>query len=224
MKILYEILFFIFCYVLGQISYARLFVKKNNKKIEEIGSGNPGTMNMVRNFGFKTGLITLIIDALKGIIASLLGLLLFGTTAMYIAGTLAVVGHIFPIIYKFKGGKGIATTLGFLLVVNPLVAFIFFILTFIGILFTRYGSFMNILFVVHMVIIQTVYHNENVVGIVCLWFVVLLVIMAHRTNLRRLLLGKETQTDIGAIILKKKKNSDLTKTDVDDNTIIIEND
>ena len=117
-------------YLLGGVSIARLITKKeSNGGINAQGSGNPGTMNMLRTHGIGMGLFTLLCDALKGVIPALFGLLYFGEfasedmayIALYTFGLFAVVGHVFPLFYKFKGGKGIEQLLEYLWLQIPLL-------------------------------------------------------------------------------------------------------
>ena len=156
-----EIVIFIFAciiaYFIGGISIARFMTKKENKGgINNQGSGNPGTMNMLRTHGIGLGLFTLFCDALKGVIPTLFGLLYFShfasSTTGYIAGfsfgLSAVLGHIFPIYYKFKGGKGIATTFGVFMVIDPISTIILFGILFVTLYFIKIGSVVSLLFIV----------------------------------------------------------------------------
>ncbi|MBR5226879.1 MAG: glycerol-3-phosphate acyltransferase, partial [Clostridia bacterium] len=98
------ILLFIGSYLIGNFSFARIISHKKNSDITKLGSGNPGTMNMLRNFGIKSGALTLVLDAVKGALPALLGFLAFGGTAgggmayvgLYIGGLGAILGHNFP--------------------------------------------------------------------------------------------------------------------------------
>ena len=113
MQIFLFVLIIICSYFLGNLSFARLLSKKQDKDITKQGSGNPGTMNMLRTFGFKVGILTLFLDVLKGAIPALVGFLVFGGAnggaiayiGLYSAGLAVVLGHNFPIIYKFKAEK-----------------------------------------------------------------------------------------------------------------------
>src|SRR5574344_701100 len=146
-EIIKLVILIICSYFVGNISFARL-ISKNKEKLDitKSGSGNPGSMNMLRTFGFKIGLLTLVCDVIKGAIPSLCGLLLFGfnttmgTIALYSAGLSTIIGHIYPVCYKFKGGKGIACTLGVFLVADPLWLSIFFVFGFLYLWFFDYGS------------------------------------------------------------------------------------
>jgi glycerol-3-phosphate acyltransferase PlsY len=125
MIVLYYALLIIGSYFIGNISFAIIISKKKNGDITKVGSGNPGTMNMLRTYGFKLGFLTLVLDTLKGAIPSLIGLLIFGKVGLYTAGLSAILGHIFPVVRKFKGGKGIACTLGVFLVADPSILLYF---------------------------------------------------------------------------------------------------
>ena len=139
-------------YFIGNINFAVIISRSKNKDIRNMGSGNPGTLNMSRQFGLKFGVLTLILDILKGAVPTLVATLVyremtFGDShlavsemAQYLAGFFAVLGHIFPAIYKFKGGKGIATTIGVFLVTEPIVTLIFAIIAIIYILVKEIGS------------------------------------------------------------------------------------
>ena len=111
-------------YFLGCINIARIIARKKHKDITKMGSGNPGTMNMSREFGWKVGVLTFLFDAAKGAIPVLVVHIVYknytfaGTlvhvsdVARYFCGLFAVLGHVLPVVYKFNGGKGIATTFG----------------------------------------------------------------------------------------------------------------
>ncbi len=227
-----EVLIFIamcfLSYLLGGVSIARLITKKEKAgAINNQGSGNPGTMNMLRTHGLIMGLFTLFCDALKGVIPSLFGLLYFekmvdthmGYVALFVFGFCAVVGHIFPIYYKFKGGKGIATTFGVFLVADPISTIILFAIMFVILYFIKIGSVVSLLFITIDAILQ--YFNPdmgtNAVALIFMSLMVLLDIFAHRTNLVRLVNNKENpaslrdglQKDIDKI--KDKKSRKLEK-------------
>ena len=118
------VLMAIACYLIGSINFSLLVSRILHHDIRKEGSGNPGTMNMFRTFGVKIGLLIFFLDAFKGGIPAVISYFVFrnyqfaGTTVLvsdftrYLCGVSVIVGHIFPIIMKFKGGKGIASTLG----------------------------------------------------------------------------------------------------------------
>lgn len=220
----------IISYLLGGISVARIITKKNNNAgITNEGSGNPGTMNMLRNHGIGMGLFTLLCDALKGVIPALFGLFYFkdygdhvAYTALYLFGLCAVIGHIFPIYYKFKGGKGIATTFGVFLVAAPRTSLVLFVIMVIALLLVRIGSVVSLLFITIQAVVQMFmpYASGNWPTIVLIWFMILLDIWAHRANLVRLVDDKENpadlqdsiQKDIDKIKTKRKQKKDTVTT------------
>ena len=117
-------------YFLGNINFGKIIAKSKNVDLSKSGSGNLGATNMYRTMGAKLGYLTLLLDASKGIIPSVTGFFVFGGASgvfpdaligLYACGFSAVLGHVFPVVYKFKGGKGIATTLGVFLVSQPIV-------------------------------------------------------------------------------------------------------
>ena len=116
---LYYVLLGLVSYFLGNISTARIVAKCKHDDITKHGSGNPGTLNTWRAFGFWPGICTFLLDMIKGLVPTLVAFLTFGyidgccaEIAMYVAGFSVVLGHIFPVVFKFKGGKGIATSIG----------------------------------------------------------------------------------------------------------------
>lgn len=129
-------------YLLGSIStgviLSRVF---GHKDIRSQGSGNSGTTNMLRVMGKKFALLTFVGDLLKGIIAVLIGKALLGTQAGEIVGAFgAILGHNFPLYFGFKGGKGIATSFGCLLIVFPLQTLCAFGVFLLLVATTRYVS------------------------------------------------------------------------------------
>lgn len=233
----FEILVFIgmciLSYLLGGVSVARFITKKeNNGGINSQGSGNPGTMNMLRTHGIGLGLFTLLCDALKGALPALFGLLFFGDVcdekmgyvALYTFGLCAVLGHIFPIYYKFKGGKGIATTFGVFMVADPITSSILFGIMFLTLYVIKIGSVVSLLFVTIVAIVQ-LFRNcmeSNWFAIVSMILIILLDIYAHRKNLERLVENKENPADLHEGIkkdiqkLKKKKSKDERETLISD--------
>jgi len=112
------------CYFIGCFNFAVLISHFKKSDIRGVGSGNPGSMNMTRTFGLKIGAINFFCDAIKGGLPALVAWIIFkdyvfaGTDiavsdfARYLCGTFVIIGHVFPVTMKFKGGKGIASTFG----------------------------------------------------------------------------------------------------------------
>ena len=205
-----EILIFvavcILSYFLGGISIARIITKKEQKDISKEGSGNPGTMNMLRTHGMVMGLFTLFCDAVKGAIPALFGLLYFGNVvnlqmgyiSLYAFGFCAVLGHIYPMFYKFKGGKGIATTFGMFMVADPICTVILFGIMFVTLYFIKIGSLVSLLFITIEAIVQMFRPkmSGNYVALIIMSVIVLLDIYCHRKNIARLIENRENPADL----------------------------
>lgn len=208
-------------YLLGNVNFAILISRAKNKDITKEGSGNPGTMNMSRTFGLKIGLLTFVLDALKGIIPALVARIVFsgmyfgdstlkvGITAQYVAGFFTVLGHIFPMAYKFKGGKGIATTIGVFLVAEPYVTIIFAVLALCYILATAMGAMGSLIATAPSAIAALIdlyllgYHEEPTFEYGTAFFVITMLLVAGiifltwyalRKNIKRLISGEEHET------------------------------
>lgn len=196
----------VFSYLLGGISVARIITHKGDKDISSQGSGNPGTMNMLRTHGMGMGLFTLLCDALKGVIPALFGLLYFGEMystewgyiALYAFGLCAVLGHIFPIFYKFKGGKGIATTFGVFMVADPICTAILFGILFLTLYFIKIGSLVSLLFIT-IEAVEQMFRTKmsgNWIALVIMSVIVVLDIYCHRQNIVRLIENRENPADL----------------------------
>lgn len=210
----YYILLAVVSYFIGNVNFARVVAKAKNDDITKYGSGNPGTLNTWRAFGFWAGIITYFLDMLKGVIAALIGYFVMpllgcnAEIALYIAGFSVVLGHIFPVIFKFKGGKGIATSVGVFLVANWWVTLIAWAVMIIGMLFIKYASIFTIGFVIAMSIVEICVCNPiNWINYLFICGILLLVIYAHRANIKRLFEGKENKTELLKMLkgLGKKK-------------------
>ena len=153
-------------YALGNWSMARM-IAWNYRRVDIAtkGSGNPGTMNMIRNFGYGKGAATLVLDVIKGATPALLGGLFleyayheggafyFSHLGVYIGGLSVILGHMFPVVFKFKGGKGVACGIGVFFVANPLMMLIVFaVMTFIFV-FLEYGFVASLVGILSMTVI-----------------------------------------------------------------------
>ena len=210
----------LFAYFIGNISFARMLSKAKSGDITQSGSGNPGTMNMLRTYGIKSGALTLILDILKGVIPSLAGKLLFKYTGLneniglFVAGLAVIVGHMWPVVFKFKGGKGVACALGVFMVANPLYLLISFVIGFVYLWFFDYGSVASLFIVAFMSVIQGWQFNKDYLSgslsladllvINLLIFAIFsLIWFAHRSNIIRLLMGKENKANLQKSFRKK---------------------
>lgn len=199
-------------YAFGNISFARIISSKLNSDITKLGSGNPGTTNVLRNFGFKVGLINFILDISKGFIPVLVTSLIFNNLILtYIFGLSVIVGHIYPVVYRFKGGKGIATMLGVFFATNPLVTGIVVVIAGISWLLFKYGSMASFICVTVLTVVEGINaksnlpERESLVVCLLLYAIFLLTWFAHRKNIERLLVGKEGKVDLIKSVKKKYK-------------------
>ncbi len=222
MSYLYYIILGITSYFIGNFSSARLIAKVKHDDITKHGSGNPGTLNTWRAFGFWAGILTFVLDMVKGLVPTLVAALTFkhfagcsSEIAIYVAGFSVVLGHIFPVLYNFKGGKGIATSIGVFLVANWWVSLIAFVLMVIGMLFIKYASIFTIGFVVVMSVVEICLTNPiNWANYILIGGILLLVVYAHRANIVRLIKRKENKTELWGMLkglLKKKSNNNEIK-------------
>jgi glycerol-3-phosphate acyltransferase PlsY len=196
----------IVAYLLGSISFSVIISKKlAGFDVREKGSGNAGATNMLRSVGKKGAILTLLGDALKGVVAVLFAVLV-GAIAknsdkallVQIAGILVVVGHTFPIFFEFKGGKGVATALGVLLMTNWKIGLICLVFALIIMILTRMVSMGSvgaaILFPVLILFIHTNFTvSEGSSYLVYSIILALIVAFNHRSNIQRILNGTENK-------------------------------
>ena len=185
----------LFSYFLGNISGALLIGKLFYKTdIREYGSGNAGMTNAIRVFGKKVGIIPFIIDFIKGLIAAGIGFYLAGELGVMIAGISVVLGHVWPILFNFKGGKGIATSFGVLMAVTPLHVLLMFVVFIIVVIITKYVSLGSVLAAMTGLIMGAQFLLTGRVYLSALYLVLALVsLFKHRYNMVRLMTGEENK-------------------------------
>lgn len=199
----------IISYLIGSIMFSVIFTKKiAGFDVRTRGSGNAGSTNVLRTAGKKVAIITLICDILKGVVAVLIGYLVgkltkasVETSQMLIltAGVMVVLGHTFPIFFKLKGGKGVATSLGVLLMINWKIGLICLVFALLIMAVSRMVSLGSIsaaiLFPVLCIFINENYLiKANHFGYVLFGIILcLLVVFNHRSNLKRMINGKENK-------------------------------
>lgn len=207
----------IISYFCGNISFARIISKSQHDDITKMGSGNPGSTNILRNYGLKFGVLNLVLDMLKSFIPSLATFYIFGHSyvMLYIAGISSMLGHIYPVIFGFKGGKGIATMLGMFLASNPIATLIVIAIGAVIWAIFEYGSVVSFLCITSMTVIEGVRARMNLNltdrKIVCLilFEIFLFTWYAHRKNIERLLLGKESKASLIKKTKKKLKSKNV---------------
>ena len=214
MKILYICILTVCSYLIGNINFAKIISHSKKDDITKHGSGNPGTLNMLRTYGFKWAIFNMALEICKGAIPTLIGKLWLGQIAMYCAGVAVILGHIFPVVFKFKGGKGVAAFAGFsLIALDWWVFLIVFAVCFTFVAITSIGSVGTLGFVLISTIIQLVNIDPSSNGWVCyilLAFISTLILFVHRGNIKRLFQGKENPTNIRKAF---KKDFHLDKND-----------
>jgi glycerol-3-phosphate acyltransferase PlsY len=187
----HEIGYFIGSYLLGAIPFGFLVCYLFDKKdIRSEGSGNIGATNVLRCKGKKAGLITLGLDMLKGVVVILYGLRHFPSpVAVMLGGAAVILGHLFPIYLKFKGGKGVAALVGVFLIFNFPAAAAFGCAFLPVLYFSRYVSAGSIAGA-SALFFATLFTNIAEVSVIVL-VIVILIIIKHRGNIRRMIEGTE---------------------------------
>lgn len=184
------ILFAIIAYLLGSLPSGLIVGKLGfNIDIREHGSGNLGGTNAFRVLGIKAGMLVTIADILKGSLAAALPLWMQTELNGVIIGIFAVIGHMYPVFARFKGGKAVATSGGIILGVNPLLFGIMLLTFFVSLYLSKYVSLSSMItgiVTVGVTIIQQDYLLTVVVGILTIF-----VIYRHRSNIKRIINKEE---------------------------------
>ena len=191
-------------YCIGSISFSVIITKKlAGFDVREKGSKNAGSTNVLRTAGKKAGALTLVCDVLKGVIAVLIAYIIAkifpeenGALLLQIAGIAAVVGHTFPVFFQFKGGKGIATSLGILLIMNWQIGLICLVFALVLMALTRMVSVGSILAAILFPVLTLFISNNYLIPGNYIIFgicIALLVIYNHRENVQIILSGKENK-------------------------------
>ena len=209
MALVYTIAVAVIAYLIGSINSSILISKAvTGKDIRTSGSGNAGATNMLRTMGKKYAVITLVIDILKGVVALLLAKLAINlgayTSATYIAGVAVVLGHNFPVFFGFKGGKGGATSLGVVLLLDWKIGLITLVVALAVMAISKYVSLGSItaavVFMVLQIMAMAVTDAFDIARLICVLILGGLLIIRHRANIVRLANG--TENKLGA---KKKE-------------------
>ena len=194
----------ILAYLIGSISFSVLIGKKiAGIDVREKGSGNAGSTNVLRTVGKKAAAITLVCDILKGVIAVVVALIAGGiakntdsSLLVQLAGIFVILGHTFPIFFQFKGGKGVATALGVLLIINFQIGLICLVFALMIMAFTKMVSAGSVTAAVLFPVLTVFIHQNYVVeGNYILFGIILAAIVAfnHRSNIKRILDGTENK-------------------------------
>ncbi len=204
-------------YLLGSFNFGLIISRRKfHDDIRQHGSGNAGTTNMLRTYGKKAAVLTLLGDMLKALLAVGLGYLVVGINitatnpetgetvriinhyGAAIAGLFVMLGHMFPVFYKFKGGKGVATSAMVMLMISPIsfaICFAIFLIIVIGTKFVSLASCMGMIF--YPIILTAFSGGQNPVAQIMAVFMALLVVFMHRENLKRIRNGTESKLSLG---------------------------
>lgn len=213
MMVLKFILVMIISYLLGSLNFGVILSKFKKDDVRTHGSGNAGSTNMLRNFGKIPAILTIIGDMAKVVVAIIIAMAIIKTDDLSkyslfkdnaevfiesFAGFFCVLGHIYPCFFKFKGGKGVATSGGMVFMIDWKIALILLAMFIITVAVTRYVSLGSILMAIFYPIYIFVFYWSVPLTIIALLFSII-VVSKHKENIKRLLNHTESQ-----ISFKKK--------------------
>lgn len=194
----------VIAYLIGSINFSVIISKKMaGFDLREKGSGNAGSTNVLRTVGKKAAAITLVCDILKGVVSILIAKLvgniwkdLDGALLVQLAGILVVIGHTFPVFFKFKGGKGVATSLGVLVTTNWQIGLICLVFALVLMALTRMVSVGSMAAAI-LYPVLTIFIGQNYIVpgnyIISSIILAILVVFNHRSNVKRLFTGTENK-------------------------------
>lgn len=189
-------------YAIGSVMSSVIISRKMaGFDVREKGSKNAGSTNVLRTVGKKAAILTLICDVLKGVIAILIAMLIAKIAKIentllirYVAGLAVILGHTFPIFFEFRGGKGVATALGVLLMLNWKIGLIALTFALVLMAITKMVSVGSIsAAILYPILVLFMQEGKNF-GVILLSFAIAgLVVFNHRSNIKRLKEGKENK-------------------------------
>lgn len=192
-------------YALGCISNGVIVSKLYGKiDIRNYGSGNAGMTNVMRTLGWLPSILTFVGDALKGVLGAWIGSLLAGDIGMHLGGLFAIIGHNWPALFRFRGGKGMSTSFGYILIADYRIALILFVVQMSVLLISGYMSLASILSACAFVLLAIIM-DKGWLFIVSALVACALALFSHRANMKRLADGKENRLDTKKITQKSKQ-------------------
>lgn len=215
MKYLPLTIMVIAAYFIGNISPATLIARFYGIDIKKAGSGNAGTTNVLRVLGTKAAICTLLIDIFKGFIAVSIAQGNFNNLGAMLAFAAVVIGHIYPIVFKFKGGKGVATFLGAAMALNWPSMFASALIAIAVVAISKKMSLGSIIAAMMYPLLMLYYYPK---GFAISVFMTFVIIFTHRGNIKRLMKGEEKELSIGSKIKEKLRE----QLDESDNTEIVD--
>jgi len=189
----HEISFIVFSYLLGSIPFGYLiFYFTEGRDIRTLGSGNIGATNVLRSKGKLAGLLTLVLDILKGTVPVIYGQAHFDLPWIVLLGALAVLlGHVFPVFLKFRGGKGVASLVGIFLAFYYPALLVFLAVFLLSLQLTRFVSLASLL--ATTALFFCILFTQVVETAMVVFVMLLLIVFRHRSNIQRLLAGNENK-------------------------------
>ena len=192
------ILYLIFSYFCGAIPFSYIITKKfKNIDIRQYGSKNPGATNVFRSVSKPLGILTFLLDCLKGFVPVSLAYYLNNSLYFVLAVALCtLIGHIFTVFLNFKGGKGVAVGCGFFLAINPLATIVCLLIFVIVVAISKYVSLGSIAAAIMLPINLFLFNSEQEL-IVFSTIIVIIVIIRHISNIKRIIAGTENKITFG---------------------------
>lgn len=184
----------VIAYLLGSFSTGLTVARVHHgPNLREVGSKNTGASNVLRTMGVRNGLVTFLGDCGKAALACGIGWWMVGQYGALLAGLMVILGHNWPVFFQFKGGKGVASSCGVMLVCFPIPAIICFVITILIIWLTKYISLGSLCMLTLFAIIVSVTNWGN--WLIVAWAVALaaLCFLRHRSNISRLIHGTESK-------------------------------
>ena len=190
----------VICYFLGNISTGLLIGKLTAQiDIRQHGSGNAGTTNVMRTLGWVPSLLTLAGDVLKAVLAVVIGRAIAGEIGWIVGAVAVLLGHNWPVVFGFKGGKGMACSLGIILATEPLFALIVLAVQVLVLVLTRYMSVASLTTSVLYPVLVICFHASDTPYVVFSILAACLAIFCHRSNISRLIHHTENRLDFSKI-------------------------
>ncbi len=203
-------------YLIGSINPAIIFSRVFfHDDIREHGSGNAGTTNTLRTYGKRMAALILFLDFLKAVISVIIGTLIlpYQLGGGAIAGIFVILGHAFPIYFKFRGGKGVACLAGVVLMLSP-ISFAILVATFAAIVaMTRFVSLGSIMCVMLFPLIHNAFYPKQPWTTIASIVIMLIVVFMHRENIKRLWAGNESKISFRTEKIKKTDKTENTQED-----------
>lgn len=192
-------------YFLGSINFGIIISKLfHGEDIREYGSGNAGMTNMLRTYGKRDAAITLIGDALKAVVAVILGRILFGISGGYVAGLTCILGHAFPCYYKIKGGKGVVVTAATIAVIDWRIFLVLLGIFILVVAFSKYISLGSVCGMLVFPLLVQVWDRGLSINVLLSCLISALVIFLHRGNIKRIYNGTESKLSLSKTDKHKK--------------------